>query len=147
MKKKILGIFVMMLLIATALPFTVLAQNIDKPSVLLEYPRWDDFTTEVDKGYSIIGISALPVHLDIVMKMCKYIRENSPETKILLGSYGAQAFKAKYDEKIQKKYVDYAVEGEGVKFIREFLGEDTNRPIQQKLMPKCGGSFWFIDKY
>ncbi len=125
----------------------ILAQNIDISSVLLEYPRWDDFTKEVDKGYDIIGISCFPVHLDNVLKMCEYIRENSPETKILLGSYGAQAFKAKYDEETQKKYVDYAVKGEGVKFLREFLGEDTNRRIQQKLMPKCGGSAWFLDKH
>jgi haloalkane dehalogenase len=125
----------------------ILAQNIDVPSVLLEYPRWEHFTKEVDKGYKYVGISCFPVHLDTVLKMCEYIRENSPETKILIGSYGAQAFKAKYDEKTQKKYVDYAVKGEGVRFLRELLGEDINRPIEQKLMPKCGGSLWFIDKY
>ncbi|MFW9898117.1 MAG: B12-binding domain-containing radical SAM protein [Candidatus Thorarchaeota archaeon] len=125
----------------------ILAQNIDKPSTLLEYPRWNNFTSEVDKGYDIIGISCFPVHLDMVLKMCEYIRETSPKTTIMLGSYGAQAFKAKYDEKTQKKYVDYAVKGEGVRFLREFLGEDTNRPIQQKLMPKCGGSPWFVDKH
>ncbi|MCK4370397.1 MAG: hypothetical protein KAW03_04970, partial [Candidatus Lokiarchaeota archaeon] len=125
----------------------ILAQNINEPSVLLEYPRWDHFTKEVDKGYEYIGISCFPVHLDSVLKMCEYIRENSPDTTILIGSYGAQAFKAKYDEETQKKYVDYAVKGEGVKFLRELLGEDINRPIEQKLMPKCGGSLHFIDKY
>ncbi len=125
----------------------ILAQNIDKPAILLEYPRWDDFTKEIDKGYDIVGISCFPVHLDNVLKMCEYIRKKTPETKILLGSYGAQAFKAQYDEETQKKYVDYAVKGEGVKFLREFLGEDTDRPIQQKLMPKCGGSPWFLDKH
>ncbi|GAG83608.1 unnamed protein product, partial [marine sediment metagenome] len=115
----------------------ILAQNISKPATLLEYPRWKDFIKEVDKGYSIIGISAYPPHLDNVMKMCQYIRETSPDTTIMLGSYAAQAFKAKYDEETQKKYVDYVVKGEGVKFLREFLGEDTNQPIEQKLMPKC----------
>lgn len=125
----------------------ILAQNINEPSVLLEYPRWDHFTKEVDKGYEYIGISCFPVHLDSVLKMCEYIRENSPDATILIGSYGAQAFKAKYDEETQKKYVDYAVKGEGVKFLRELLGEDINRPIEQKLMPKCGGSLHFIDKY
>jgi len=125
----------------------ILAQNINTPSTLLEYPRWKHFTNEVDKGYDYIGISCFPVHLDNVLKMCEYIRENSPDTTILIGSYGAQAFKAKYDEETQKKYVDYAVKGEGVNFLRKLLGEDTNRPIEQKLMPKCGGSLWFIDKY
>ena len=125
----------------------ILAQNIDVPSVLLEYPRWEHFTAEVEKGYEYIGISCFPVHLDHVLRMCEYIRENSPETQIMIGSYAAQAFKAKYDEETQKKYVDYAVKGEGVKFLRELLGEDINRPIAQKLMPKCGGSLYFIDKY
>lgn len=125
----------------------ILAQNIETPATLLEYPRWKDFKKEVDKGYSIIGISAFPPHLDTVMKMCEYIREKSPETTIMLGSYAAQAFNAKYDEKTQKKYVDYVVKGEGVRFLREFLGEEPNRPIEQKLMPKCGGAPWFINKY
>ena len=125
----------------------ILAQNIDIPATLLEYPRWDNFTEEVDKGYATIGISSFPVHLDMVMKMCEYIRKASPETKILLGSYGAQAFDAQYDEETKKKYVDHVVKGEGVKWLREYLGEDTNRPISQKLMPKCGGAPPFLNKY
>ena len=47
--------------------------------------------------------------MKVVMKMCTYIREKSPETKILLGSYGAQAFAAQYDEETKKKYVDHVV--------------------------------------
>ncbi|MFW9898135.1 MAG: B12-binding domain-containing radical SAM protein [Candidatus Thorarchaeota archaeon] len=125
----------------------ILAQNIDIPATLLEYPRWQNFTEEVDKEYAIIGISSFPVHLDMVMKMCEYIREKSPETTIMLGSYGAQAFAAQYDEETKKKYIDHVVQGEGVQFLREFLGEDTNRPITQKLMPKCGGAPAFINKY
>lgn len=125
----------------------ILAQNIDIPATLLEYPRWDNFTEEVGKGYATIGISSFPVHLDMVMKMCEYIRKVSPETKILLGSYGAQAFDAQYDEETKKKYVDHVVKGEGVKWLREYLGEDTNRPISQKLMPKCGGAPPFLNKY
>ncbi|MHA1885487.1 MAG: B12-binding domain-containing radical SAM protein, partial [Promethearchaeota archaeon] len=107
----------------------------------------NNFIEEVDKEYAIIGISSFPVHLDMVMKMCKYIREHSPETQILLGSYGAQAFAAQYDEETKKKYVDHVVLGEGVEFLRNLLGEDTNRPIQQKLMPKCGGAPAFLNKY
>ncbi len=125
----------------------ILAQNINIPAVLLEYPRWDDFTDEVDKGYPIIGISSYPVHMDTVMKMCEYIRARSPQTKILLGSYGAQAFQSKYEPEIQKRYADHVVTGEGVKFLRKMLGEDTNRPIRQRLMPKAGGAPWFINKY
>ena len=32
----------------------ILAQNVKVPSVLLEYPRWQDFTREIDKGYPAV---------------------------------------------------------------------------------------------
>jgi len=125
----------------------ILAQNIEVPSVILEYPRWKDFTAEVKKGYSIVGISALPVHLDGVLKMCKYIRENSPETKILLGCHGGMALAATYQEQEWKQYVDEICHGEGVSFMRRLLGEKEDRPIQQRLMPKGGGSPPFMTKF
>jgi len=125
----------------------ILAQNVEVPTVVLEYPRWDDFTAEVDRGYPIIGISAFPVHLARVMEMCEYIRKRSPATKILLGSYGAQAFRASYDAETQKRYVDHVVLGEGVKFLRDLLGEPTDRPIRQALMPKAGGAPPFMTRY
>jgi len=125
----------------------ILAQSIQTPSVVLEYPRWDDFTTEVDKGYPVIGISAYPVHLDNVLKMCDYVRQHSPASKVLLGSYGGQAFRAKYDRKTRKRYVDHVVQGDGVKFLRRFLNENEDGPIRQMLMPKAGGAPQFITKY
>jgi haloalkane dehalogenase len=125
----------------------ILAQNIDVPSVILEYPRWADFTAEVKKGYSLIGISALPVHLDAVLKMCRYIREKSPETKILLGCYAGLALAATQEEQEWKRYVDEICHGEGVGFMRRLLGEREDRPVQQRLMPKGGGSPPFITRF
>jgi haloalkane dehalogenase len=125
----------------------ILAQNVDVPSVILEYPRWDDFTAEVKKGYSLIGISALPVHLEGVLKMCQYVRENSPQTKIILGCYGGLALAATHEEPEWRRYVDEICHGEGVGFMRRLLGEKEDRPIQQKLMPKGGGSPPFITKF
>ena len=125
----------------------LLAQNIQVPSVILEYPRWDDFIAEVKKGYPIIGISALPVHLESVLKMCRYIRSNSPETKIILGCYAGLAMNAVMDKEEIKTNVDYICHGEGIRFMRQLLGEDINGPITQKLMPKGGGSPKFITKF
>jgi len=125
----------------------ILAQNVGTSSVLLEYPRWEDFTAEVDKGYPIVGISAFPVHLDNVLKMCRYVRQRSPATRILLGSYAGQAFEASYDAETQKEYVDAVVHGEGVRYLRRLLGEPEEGPIRQALMPKAGGSLPFISKY
>lgn len=126
----------------------ILAQNVRTPAVLMEYPRWDDFTAEVDKGYPVIGISTYPVHLDRVIEMCDYVRKRSPASKILLGSHGGMAFQAVYDEEIQRKYVDQVVLGEGVRFMRRFLGEsDVDRPIRQALMPKAGGAPPYMSKH
>ncbi len=125
----------------------ILAQNVDVPVTALEYPRWEDFTREVDKGYPILGISAYPPHLDTVMKMCRYVRQRSPATKILLGSYAGMAFQAAYDKETQDKYVDHVIMGEGVGWLRNYLGESTDRPIRQALMPKAGGSPPFVSKY
>ncbi len=125
----------------------ILAQNVNVPTVLLEYPRWEDFTAEIDKGYPIVGISAYPVHLERVMKMCEYVRKRSPATRILLGSYAAQAFQASYGLEARKRLVDDVVVGEGVHFMRSLLGEPTNRPIRQRLMPKAGGSPPYLSRY
>jgi hypothetical protein len=125
----------------------VLAQNIDVPSIILEYPRWDEFAQEVKENYDYIGISALPVHLENVLKMCEYIRKTSPETKIIIGCYAGLALQATFEEDKWRKYVDHICHGEGVQFMRELLGEETTRPIQQRLMPKGGGSPQFITKF
>ncbi len=126
----------------------ILAQNLRTPVVAQEYPRWEDFTAEVDRGYPVIGISAYPPHLDRVLEMCEYIRRRSPATRILLGSYGGLAFQAAYDAETQKKYVDHVVLGEGVRWLRAYLGEDdVERPIRQALMPKAGGSPPYVSRY
>ncbi len=125
----------------------ILAQNIEAPSVILEYPRWDDFVAEVAKGYKVIGISALPVHLDGVLRMCRHVREHSPGTKILLGCYAGMALAGTREESDWRQYVDEICHGEGVAFLRKYLGEDPARPIQQKLMPKGGGSPPLITKF
>jgi haloalkane dehalogenase len=125
----------------------ILAQNIETPSTVLEYPRWRDFTAEVDKGYPIVGISALPVHLDSVLRMCEYVRSRSPSTKILLGCYAGMAMQRVYDAETCARYVDHIVHGEGVRFLREMLGEKVDRPIRQMLMPKAGGAPRFVTRF
>lgn len=75
-----------------------LAQNISPPSVVLEYPRWDNFEHEVRKGYDYIGISFMHNHVDVVMEMCKRARTLSPQTKIILGWHGARGIAVTYPE-------------------------------------------------
>ena len=125
----------------------ILAQNISKPCTLLEYPSWEQFTAEVDKGYRFVGISAFPPHLDNVMKMCEYVRRRSPASTIALGSYGGQAFEAAYDQQERSRYVDHIIHGEGVHWLRNHLGEPGGGPIRQTLMPKAGGAPVYISRF
>jgi hypothetical protein len=79
--------------------------------------------------------------------MCEFIRETTPQTKILLGCHGGMALAATYPDGSWKKYVDEICHGEGVGFMRRLLGEQVDRPMQQKLMPKGGGSPPFISRF
>ena len=125
----------------------ILAQNIESPAMVAEYPSWDEFTAEVDRGYPVIGISAYPPHLETVLEMCRYIRRRSPATKILLGSYGGMALRASMARGEWRQYVDHIIHGEGVRWLRRFLGEPTDRPIAQMLMPKAGGAQPYASRY
>ncbi len=124
----------------------LLAQNISIPSEVLEYPTWDIFTGKIKKKYDYVGISFFPMHMDNVLKMCLYIRKKSPATKIILGSYGAQSFSAAFNKEEAKKYADYICLGEGIKFLRDLLGESTDSPVTERLLPKCGGTVSWLDK-
>ena len=124
----------------------LLAQNISIPSEILEYPTWKIFTRKIKEGYDFIGISFFPMHMDNVLKMCKCIREESPATKIILGSYGAQSFAAAFEGEEARKFADYICLGEGIQFIRNLLGEPTDAPITERLLPKCGGAMYWLDK-
>jgi len=125
----------------------LLAQNLQIPSVVLEYPRWAQFCREVAQGYEVIGISAYPFHLDCVFRMCRHIRKVSPTTKIIIGSYAAQALLAlgglgKYGD-----IIDELVDGEGICHLRRLFGEDTGRPVSQRFFPRNGAGLRYLGKY
>ena len=125
----------------------LIAQNISVPSVYLEYPTWDYFEKEVRKGYDFIGIGFFQTCTDIVLDMCKMTRKLSPQSKIVLGHYGALAFNAYYPEDFKREHADYICIGEGVHFFRQLLGEPIDAPISQRSLPRCGDSFPWLDKH
>ncbi|HNS32833.1 MAG TPA: hypothetical protein PKN36_07665 [bacterium] len=115
-----------------AMPVYLLAQNVSIPSVALEYPSFDDFVSEVKKGYDYIGINFNTIFFDSTYKMCKAIKELSPETKIILGGYGVTCLKEEFqEEKELISMADYICHGEGIRFVREILGEPIDGEIKQ----------------
>ncbi len=124
-------------------PF-IIAQNISLPCTVLDHPRMENWVDEVKKGYDYIGISALTPNLESVMEMCRVARKYSPKSEIILGGFVAQSVGAYYPEEEWKKLVDHIVLGDGVRWFRQFLGDDVNAPVRQHFLPKCafGATPW-----
>lgn len=95
-----------------------IAENLDAPTVVLQYPSKRELIRELRKGYDYVGISFLMAIFHRVKEMVALIREHAPNTKIVLGGYGTVLT----DEEL-KPYADYICREEGVGFMRRLLNE------------------------
>jgi radical SAM superfamily enzyme YgiQ (UPF0313 family) len=105
-----------------------LAQNIQTPATVLDFPSLDQFIEEIKKGYDYIGISFIVPNLKKAQEMARQVRLHAPRTKIILGGHGVNVpdIETLVDH-------DYLCRGEGVQFLRELLGEPLDRPISHPL--------------
>ena len=126
-------------------PF-IIAQNISLPAVVLDHPTMENWIEEVKEGYDYVGISSLTPNLENVMEMCRMVRKYSPKSEIILGSFVAQSVRAYYPEKEWEKLVDHIVLGDGVRWFRQHIGDDTNAAVRQHFLPRCssGSPNWFL---
>ncbi len=107
----------------------LLAENISVPTVVLDFPQWKDFTQELKNGYTHVGISFIMQNVLKAKRMAEYIRKHYPEVKIILGSYGTVI------PEIQEVVpYDEICQGEGVKWLREYFGEDPELPVKHPLI-------------
>ncbi|MDM8556903.1 cobalamin-dependent protein [Desulfococcaceae bacterium HSG7] len=103
--------------------------NIKAPCHLLDFPTLDRFIEELqEKKYDIVGISAITVNIGKVKKMCALVRQYLPHATIVIGGHIAN--KGGLEETID---ADYIVKGDGIKWFREFLGDDTDAPVTHPL--------------
>ena len=104
----------------------LIQSNIDAPCTLLDFPDLDRFIAEITTNeYDIVGISSIIPNVGKVRKMCELVREHLPAAKIIIGGHVANL--PDLDDRID---ADHIVKGEGVRWMRRFLGEDENRPIK-----------------
>ena len=116
-----------------ALPVYILAQNVSIPSVALEYPTYEEFVEELKKGYDYVGINFNTIFFDNTYRMCKAVKQFSPRTKIILGGYGVTCLREEFqEEKELLSMADYVCHGEGVRFVRDLLGEPLDGEIRQE---------------
>jgi radical SAM superfamily enzyme YgiQ (UPF0313 family) len=100
--------------------------NLKAPCTLLDFPSEERFVEEIKtRQYDVIGISSIIPNLFKVRRMCRLVRKHQPEAIIVVGGHIANAPDL-------KKWVDadHVVKGEGVRWMRRFLGEDENQPIR-----------------
>lgn len=105
-------------------------ENISAPSVLLDFPSRERFVEELLCGrYDIVGLSSIVMNVGKVREMCRLVREYSPGSTIVVGGHVA-AF-PRLEEMIDAGHV---VRGEGVRWMRGYLGEDQEAPIRHPLI-------------
>ena len=104
--------------------------NTAAPCAVLDFPTLDRFTEEVaTQRYDIVGITGIVSNWIKIRKMCEIVRQYSPESTIVIGGHVANV--PDLDQKID---ADYIVRGDGVRWLRQFLGENPSQPIRHPLI-------------
>lgn len=100
--------------------------NISAPCTVLDFASREAFEQEVGEGaYDIIGISSIIPNLGKGREMCRIARRRSPTSVIVIGGHVA-AFRG------IENFVDADefVRGDGISWMRRYLGEDETAPIR-----------------
>jgi radical SAM superfamily enzyme YgiQ (UPF0313 family) len=104
----------------------LIQKNISAPCTVLDFPTRKDFAHELTTNhYDVVGISSIIVNIGKVREMCRIIHKLSPHSTIIVGGHVAAI------SGIEKMIdADHIVRGEGVSWMRRYLGEDESAPIR-----------------
>jgi radical SAM superfamily enzyme YgiQ (UPF0313 family) len=100
--------------------------NISAPCTVLDFPTREGFARELKVNqYDVVGISSIITNAGKVKEMCRMVRELSPHSVIVVGGHVAAipALESMID-------ADHIVRGEGISWMRRYLGEDEHAPIR-----------------
>ncbi len=113
----------------------MIQHNIGAPSTVLDFPTRERFVQELTAhSYDIVGISGIIVNIGKVREMCRLVRKHAPNAKLIVGGHVAAI------PGIEKMLdADHIVKGEGIRWFREFLGEDPEAPIAHPAIPSSFG--------
>jgi len=104
----------------------MIQHNITAPSTLLDFPTREAFARELrEHRYDIVGISSIIVNVGKVREMCRMVRRLSPGSTIVVGGHvtAIPGIQDMID-------ADHIVRGDGIAWMRGYLGEDINAPIR-----------------
>jgi len=107
-----------------------LAANIKADVTVLDFPSRKRFMEELKKGYDVVGISFITPNFVKAKEMTGLTRQISPESTIVIGGHGAAI-----DGVEHLLDCDHVVKGEGIRWLRSFLGEDPDAPFVHPTLP------------
>ncbi len=109
--------------------------NISAPCAVLDFPTRERFIEELHaQDYDIVGISSIIVNVGKVREMCRLVRAHAPKATIVVGGHVTAIPGIEH-----LVNADHCVKGEGVRWFREFLGEDAEAPITHPVIPSGFG--------
>jgi len=110
-----------------------IAANIDADVTILDFPSRKRFAREIERGgYDTVGISFIMPNVDKAREMARIVREKAPHAEIILGGHGAAI------EGVERMIdCDHVVKGEGIRWMREHLGQDPDAPIRHPALPSA----------
>jgi len=104
----------------------MIQQNISAPCTVLDFPTREAFAQELaSHSYGVVGISSIIVNVGKVREMCRIVRQLSPHSVIVVGGHvtAIPGIENMID-------ADQIVRGDGIRWMREYLGEEPERAIQ-----------------
>lgn len=103
----------------------MIQQNISAPCTVLDFPTREAFAQELASHcYDVVGISSIIVNIGKVREMSRMVRQLSPHSVIVVGGHVAAI--PGIENMIE---ADHIVRGEGIRWMREYLGEDPEMTI------------------
>jgi radical SAM superfamily enzyme YgiQ (UPF0313 family) len=113
----------------------MIQQNISVPCTLLDFPTRKRFQRELTREhYDVVGISSIITNMGKVREMCRMVRELSPDSVIVVGGHVAAI--PGIENMVD---ADHIVRGEGIRWMRLYLGEDPQAPIRHPAIVSAFG--------
>ena len=110
--------------------------NISAPCTVLDFPTRADFARELtSNAYDVVGISSIIVNVGKVREMCRMVRELSPQSVVVVGGHVTAI--PGVENMID---ADHIVRGEGISWMRSYLGENADAPVQHPAIVSALGS-------
>ncbi len=103
----------------------MIQHNISAPCTVLDFPTREAFAREITRNqYDVIGISSIIVNVAKAREMCRLARRLSPRSAVIVGGHVAAI------PGIERLLdADHVVKGDGIAWMRRYLGEDPDAPI------------------